>query len=50
MALTTCDPASLKAQVLIMSPVSEGIQLKENSPDEGLNERHKGTEGQGGVG
>jgi hypothetical protein len=28
-----------------MSPVSEGIQFKENSPDEGLSERHKGTEG-----
>jgi hypothetical protein len=30
-----------------MSPVSEGIQFKENLPEEGLNERHKGSEGQG---
>jgi hypothetical protein len=50
MALTTRDPASLKAQVLIMSPVSEGIQFKENLPEEGLNERQKCTEGQEGVG
>jgi hypothetical protein len=27
-ALTTCDPAGLKAQVLRMSPVSEGISSK----------------------
>jgi hypothetical protein len=33
-----------------MSPVSEGIQFKENSPDEGLSERHKGTEGRGVLG
>jgi hypothetical protein len=42
MALTTCDSADLKAQVLIMSLVSKGIQFKENSPEEGLNERYKG--------
>jgi hypothetical protein len=33
-----------------MSPVSEGVQFKENALEEGLNERHKGTEGQGDVG
>jgi hypothetical protein len=33
-----------------MSPVSEGIQFKENSPEKRLNERHKGTEGQGSFG
>jgi hypothetical protein len=48
MALTTCDTAGLKAQVLIMSAVSEGSQFKENSLEGGLNERHKGIEGQGG--
>jgi hypothetical protein len=50
MAPTTCDPASLKAQVLVMSPVSEAVQFKENSLEEGLIERHKGTEGQGAFG
>jgi hypothetical protein len=44
---TTFDPASLKAQVLIMSPVSEGIQFQKNSPEEGFK---RGTEGQEGVG
>jgi hypothetical protein len=39
----------LKAQILIMSPVSEGIQLKESSPEEGLKERHEGTEGPSGM-
>jgi hypothetical protein len=33
-----------------MSPVSEGIQFKENSLEEGLNERHKGTEDWGMLG
>jgi hypothetical protein len=33
MALTTCDYASLKAQVLTISSVSEGIQFKENLPE-----------------
>jgi hypothetical protein len=33
-----------------MSPVSEDIQFKENLPEEGLNERHKGTEGRGLLG
>jgi hypothetical protein len=37
MAPTTCDPDSLKAQVFIMSIITEGIQLKENLPEEGLN-------------
>jgi hypothetical protein len=50
MGLTTYDPVSLKAQVFIRSPVSEGIQFKENSPEEGLNERQKGPESQGGIG
>jgi hypothetical protein len=30
-----------------MSPVSEGVQFKDSSPGEGLNERYKGTEGWG---
>jgi hypothetical protein len=43
MASTTCDSVSLKTQILIMSTVSEGVQVKECSLEEGLNVRHEGT-------
>jgi hypothetical protein len=42
-----CDSVGLKTQILIMSPVSEGIQLKGSLPEEGLNETHEGTDGRG---
>jgi hypothetical protein len=50
MALITCSSAGLKTQVLIMSPDSEDVQFKVNSLEEGLNGRHKDTEGQGIIG
>jgi hypothetical protein len=49
-ASTTCVSVGLKAQILIMSPVNEGVPLKGRSLEEGLSEGHEGTEGPVGVG
>jgi hypothetical protein len=46
---TPRDSVSLKAQMLRMSPVSEGIHLKDSLPEKRLNEKHEGTEDPSGL-